>query len=94
MHLEMLLSILVVALICAVLAFLAALLLRLRLSILGYLGAGLLGSQLGGWLASVFNAGGVPGQISMTGASVHVVWAFVGALLVLLVVKFLPPLRK
>lgn len=81
-----LLAILLVTLICALLAFLAALLLRMRQGALGYIGAGLLGNMIGLWLAGVLNAN-VPGHIEVAGASVHLLWAFLGALLVLLIAK-------
>ena len=87
MHLELLVSVLLNAAICALLAALAALLLRMRLSVLAYLGAGLLGQGLGTWLAAATGAGGWPGSIQLGGATVHLLWTFVGALLVLVVAK-------
>lgn len=81
-----LLAILLVTLITALLAFLAALLLRMRQPVLGYIGAGLLGHMIGLWLAGALNAN-LPGSITLGGATVHLLWAFIGALLILLIVK-------
>ena len=89
MNAEALLKILIVAAICALLAFLASLLLRRRHSVLGYLGAGLLGEQIGGWLAGALKATDWPVKITLSGATVHLLWTFVGALLVLLVCRLL-----
>src|SRR5689334_20284446 len=81
-----LLAILLVVLITGLLAFLAALLLRMRQSVLGYIGAGLFGHMLGLWLAGALKAD-LPGSITVAGATVHLLWAFIGALLILLIVK-------
>jgi uncharacterized membrane protein YeaQ/YmgE (transglycosylase-associated protein family) len=90
---EGLLSFLLLAAICALLAFLAALLLRTRMSILAYVGAGLIGNAVGMWLAKLIGAS-VPGDITIAGANVHLLWAFVGCLLVVLVVKLVGRTRR
>jgi uncharacterized membrane protein YeaQ/YmgE (transglycosylase-associated protein family) len=86
MHADVLVAVLLEAAICALLAFLAAWLLRMRQSVLGYIGAGLLGQGIGSWLAAALNAGGWPVTVDVGSAHVHLLWTFVGALLVLLVV--------
>jgi uncharacterized membrane protein YeaQ/YmgE (transglycosylase-associated protein family) len=83
-----LLGILLVTLITGLLAFLAAMLLRIRQPVLGYIGAGLLGHMIGLWLAGALKAN-LPGSITLAGATVHLLWAFIGALLILLIVKLL-----
>jgi uncharacterized membrane protein YeaQ/YmgE (transglycosylase-associated protein family) len=90
-----LLAILLVTLICGLLAFLAALLLRMRASVLGYIGAGLLGNMIGLWLAGVIG-GNLPGSITVAGATVHLLWTFIAALLILLIVKLVArtPFRR
>ena len=90
---EGLLGFLLTAAICALLAFLAALLLRTRMSILAYVGAGLIGNAVGMWLATLIGAS-VPGNVSIGGASVHLLWAFVGCLLVVLIVKLIGRARR
>ena len=90
---EALLGWLLTAAICALLAFLAALLLRTRMSILAYVGAGLIGNAVGMWLATLVGTS-VPGNISVAGANVHLLWAFVGCLLVMLVVKLVGRSRR
>lgn len=94
--LENLLWILVVAAICGLIAFLAALLLRMRLSVLAYLGAGLLGWRIGIWLANAFHATDWPGHITLGPDSLFLIWTFLGALLVLLVAKLVSraPFRR
>jgi hypothetical protein len=94
MNFDGLLALLLAAAICAGLAFLAGLLLRTRPSWLGLLGAGLLGQGLGTWAAGAFGATGWPGRVSIAGADVHLLWTFLGALLVLLVARYLPRLRR
>ncbi|HVG92825.1 MAG TPA: hypothetical protein VND21_00125 [Planctomycetota bacterium] len=94
MHVEALLALLLAAAICTVLAFLAGLLLRMRPSWLGLLGAGLLGQGLGQWAAAAFGASGWPGRVSLAGADVHLLWTFLGALVVLLVARYVPRLRR
>lgn len=89
MSLEVLVGVLVNAALCALLAFLAALLLRTRQSILGYIGAGLLGQGIGMWIAVAVRGTGWPYTLKLGAAMVHLLWVFVGALLVLLVVKLL-----
>lgn len=88
--LEALLGILLGTLICALLAFLAALLLRTRQSVLGYIGAGLFGQLIGMWLAAVIHGGSWPFVLTVSTTSVHLLWTFVGALIVLLVFRFTP----
>ena len=83
-----LLAILLVTLITALLAFLAALLLRMRQPVLGYIGAGLLGHMIGLWIGGLVHTS-IPGHIEVAGASVHLLWAFIGELLVLLIVKLI-----
>lgn len=92
MTFEGLLGFLLVAAICALLAFVAALLLRMRMSILAYVGAGLIGQAVGGALATALGAGGWPGHVAV-GGGVHLLWTFAGALLVLLVVKLVGRVR-
>jgi hypothetical protein len=87
MTFDALLAVLLTAAICGLVAFLAALLLRTRTSVLGYVGAGLLGKGIGEWLGAALKAMDWPFSISLGGAVVHVLWTFVGALIVLLVAK-------
>ena len=89
MSLEVLVGVLVNAALCALLAFLAALLLRTRQSILGCLGAGLLGQGIGMWIAVAVRGTGWPCTLKLGAALVHLLWVLVGALLVLLVVRIL-----
>lgn len=93
MNVEALVALLLTVAICALLAFLAALLLRTRPSILGYIGAGLFGQGLGGWLGAAVKGTGWPYVLTIGGASVHLLWTFVGALLVLLVFRLAPRAR-
>lgn len=79
------LTILVFTAICALIAFVAALLLRTRLPILSLVGAGLFGAALGGWIGGAVGGGGWPMTVTVAGASVHLLWTFVGALLTILV---------
>jgi uncharacterized membrane protein YeaQ/YmgE (transglycosylase-associated protein family) len=90
MNVDVLLGVLLTAAICALLAFLAALLLKTRLSILGYVGAGLLGQGIGMWIASAARGTTWPYTLAIGASSVHLLWVFVGALLVLLVFRLLP----
>jgi uncharacterized membrane protein YeaQ/YmgE (transglycosylase-associated protein family) len=94
MTFEGLLGFLLTAAICALLAFLAALLLRVRMSILAYVGAGLIGAAVGTFVASALDADRVPGEVTLLGARVHLLWAFVGSLLVVLVVKLVGRVRR
>jgi hypothetical protein len=87
--LENLLWILVGAALCALIAFLAALLLRMRLSVLAYIGAGLLGWRIGVWMANAFHATTWPGSFNLGPEPFFLLWTFLGALLVLLVAKLL-----
>ena len=68
MNLDVLVGILIAAAICALLAFLAGLLLRSRHSVLAYLGAGLLGERIGAWLSNVFHAADWPVKVTLSGA--------------------------
>jgi uncharacterized membrane protein YeaQ/YmgE (transglycosylase-associated protein family) len=90
MSLEALLGVLLTAALCALLAFLAALLLRTRQSILGYIGAGLLGQGIGMWIAAALHTTDWPYTLILGAASVHLLWVFVGALIVLLVFRLVP----
>ena len=90
MNADALVGVLLTALICALLAFLAALLLRTRQSILGYVGAGLLGQGIGSWLAGVVHGTSWPYALTVSSSSVHLLWTFVGALIVLLVFRYVP----
>jgi len=87
MSLEALLGILLTTTICALLAFLAALLLRTRQSILGYIGAGLLGQAIGMWIAAAVHATDWPYTLILGASTVHLLWTFIGALIVLLVFR-------
>jgi hypothetical protein len=89
MTLEGLVGFLVVAAICGLLAFLAALLLRMRMSVLAYVGAGLIGRAIGIALAHAIHGTGWPGNVALMGEGVHLLFTFFGALLVLLIVKLL-----
>ena len=90
MNLEALVGLLLTVVICALLAFLAALLLKTRQSVLGYIGAGLFGRLLGGWIGDAVHGAAWPYTLTISTASVHLLWTFVGALLVLLVFRFVP----
>ena len=94
MEIEVLLAILLTAAICAGIAFLIGLVLKTRQSVLGYVGAGLLGNGIGVWIAAALGAGHWPGLLTFSGASVHVLWAAVGILLVLLVVRLVSHRRR
>jgi hypothetical protein len=91
-----LLWILVLAAICGLIAFLAGLLLRMRLSVLAYVGAGLLGWLIGGWMANEFNATTWPGKFDLGPYAVFLLFTFLAALLVLLIAKLIgrAPLRR
>jgi uncharacterized membrane protein YeaQ/YmgE (transglycosylase-associated protein family) len=86
------LALLVTALLAGVLAFVAALLLRTRESALGYVGAGILGAGLGGWLFSLFGIAD-PLVVSVAGATFAVLATILGAFLVLLIVRLLRRVR-
>jgi uncharacterized membrane protein YeaQ/YmgE (transglycosylase-associated protein family) len=94
MNLDVLIGVLLTAAICGLLAFLAALLLRTRVSILGYIGAGLFGQGIGMWLAGAVHGGAWPYALTVSTASVHLLWTFVGALLVLLVFRYVPGQKR
>ena len=94
MYLEALLALLLTVAICALLAFLAALLLRSRHGVLGYIGAGLFGQGLGSWLASVAQGGGWPGSVTLSGSTVHLLWTFLGALIILLIFRYAPRAKR
>ncbi len=81
------LTILVFTAICTLIAFLAALLLRTRLAVLSLMGAGLFGAAIGGWIGGAVGGSGWPGSVTVAGASVHLLWTFVGALLTILVAR-------
>lgn len=87
MSIEALLGVLLTAAICGLLAYLAALLLKTRTSVLGYIGAGLLGQGIGMWLAGAVKGTDWPYTLTISSSSVHLLWVFVGALIVLLVVR-------
>lgn len=91
---DFLLGVLLTAAICALLAWLAALLLKTKQSVLGYIGAGLLGNGIGAWLALATGTGTWPGKVDIGPASVHLLWAFIGILLVLLVVRLVGRARR
>ena len=94
MEIEALLAILLIAAICAGLSFLLALLLKTRQSILGDVGAGLLGNGIGTWIGGSLHAMHWPGLLTFAGASVHLLWAAVGVLLVLLVFRLVSGRRR
>jgi uncharacterized membrane protein YeaQ/YmgE (transglycosylase-associated protein family) len=77
---------LVTALLVGALAFAAALLVRTRQGILGYVGAGFLGAGLGAWLFGLAKVRD-PLTVTLAGASIAILATFVGALLVLLVFR-------
>jgi|GEM_PF-2611316 len=81
------LTIVVFTAICALIAFVAALLLRTRLPVLSLMGAGLFGAALGGWIGGAVGGLGWPQTVTVAGASVHLLWTFVGALLTILVAR-------
>jgi uncharacterized membrane protein YeaQ/YmgE (transglycosylase-associated protein family) len=91
---EALLGFLLTAVICALLAFLASLLVRTRMSILAYVGAGLIGAAVGAFLAALVRGGDWPGRIDFAGAGVHLLWAFVGSLIDVLIVKLIGRSRR
>ena len=80
--------------VCALLAFLAALLLRTRLSVLGSIGTGLLGQGIGSWIAGLVHGMAWPYFLTLTTTGVHLLWTFLGALLVLLIVRYTPRAGK
>lgn len=82
-----LLAVLVQAALAALIAFLAALLLRSRPPVLSLIGAGLLGAGIGTWIGAAVGGLGWPFTIAVAGASLHVTWTFVGALLTLYVAR-------
>ncbi len=90
MNVDALVGLLLTVAICGLLAFLAALLLRTKQSVLGYVGAGLFGHLLGMWIAGAVHGTAWPYTLSISTASVHLLWTFVGALLILLVFRFVP----
>lgn len=94
MNIDVLIGVLLTAAICGLLAFLAALVLKTRASILGYVGAGLLGRGIGMWLAGLVRGTEWPYALNVSTASVHLLWTFVGALLVLLVFRYVPAQKR
>ena len=90
MNLEGLLRFLLAAAICAGLAFVATLILKRRHGVLALVGAGLLGQGIGSWFAGLVHGADWPVVV----ASVHLLWTFVGALLVLFVFRFIPDVTK
>jgi len=90
MNIEILLGVLLTAAICGLLAYLAALLLKTRQGLLGYVGAGLLGMGIGMWFAGVIDATSWPYTLIIGSASVHLLWTFAGALLVLFLFRWVP----
>lgn len=82
-----LLAVLVQAALAALIAFLAALLLRARPPVLSLVGAGLLGAGIGTFLGAAVGGLGWPFTVAVAGASLHVTWTFVGALLTLYVAR-------
>ena len=94
MNLDNLLALLITVAVCALLAFLAALLLRTRHGVLAYIGAGLFGQGLGLWASGAFHTSTWPGQVTLGTASVHLLWTFLGALVVLAVFRLVPRMRK
>lgn len=94
MNFEGLFAILGTAAICALLAWIVGLLLKVRPGVLGCIGAGLLGNGLGGWLAAALKVEGLRLRLTIGASSVDLVWTTVGALIVLLVAKFLPRWKR
>jgi uncharacterized membrane protein YeaQ/YmgE (transglycosylase-associated protein family) len=88
-----LLALIVTALLVGVLAFVAALLVRTRQGVLGYVGAGFLGMGLGAWLFALVKVSD-PLTVSVAGASVPILATFVGALLILLLFRLAPRVRR
>jgi uncharacterized membrane protein YeaQ/YmgE (transglycosylase-associated protein family) len=88
-----LLALLVTALIVGLLAFVAALLLRSRQGVLGYVGAGYLGMGLGAWLFGLADFPD-PAVVTLAGASIPVLATFVGALIVLLLFRLAGRARR
>ena len=94
MILESFLAMLLTVAICALLAFVASLLLRSPQGILGYIGAGLFGQMLGAWIASAVKGGSWPGSVTLAGSSVHLLWTFLGALIILAIFRYAPRVRR
>ena len=90
MNVDALVGLLVNTALCALLAFLAALLLRTRQSILAYIGAGLFGQALGMWIAGAVHGTAWPYTLTIATSSVHLLWTFLGALIVLLLFRYVP----
>jgi uncharacterized membrane protein YeaQ/YmgE (transglycosylase-associated protein family) len=94
MNIDVLIAILLTTAICAGLAFVATLLLKSRVGLLSLIGAGLFGQQLGGWLGAAVHGTQWPYTLVVGGASVHLLWTFVGALGVLLLFRLIPGRSK
>jgi uncharacterized membrane protein YeaQ/YmgE (transglycosylase-associated protein family) len=74
------------------LAFVATFVTKQRRTILALIGAGLLGKELGWWLAEAVHGTDWPIMITWAsaGVAVHLLWTFVGAIAVLLVFRIIP----
>jgi uncharacterized membrane protein YeaQ/YmgE (transglycosylase-associated protein family) len=83
---DLLLHTLIAALLFGVIAFVAALLLRTRQSVLGYVGAGFIGHGLGLWLFSLLKFAD-PLTLPASAGAVAVLATFVGSLIVLLIFR-------
>ena len=94
MNVDALVGILINTALCALLAFLAAMLLRTRQSILAYIGAGLFGQALGMWIAGAVRGTAWPYTLTIASSSVHLLWTFLGALIVLLLFRYVPRAGK
>ena len=81
---DALVSLLIDALLIGVIAFLAALILRMRQGVLAYVGAGFLGRGIGSWLFEMLH---VKDPLVVHG--VPVLATLVGAVLVFLIVKLI-----
>jgi uncharacterized membrane protein YeaQ/YmgE (transglycosylase-associated protein family) len=90
---DLLLHTLIAALLFGVLAFVAALLLRTRQSVLGYVGAGFIGNGLGLWL---FGLAKFPDPLTLPASAggVAVLATFLGALIVLLLFRLAGRARR
>jgi uncharacterized membrane protein YeaQ/YmgE (transglycosylase-associated protein family) len=91
---DALLDLLVTAAVVGVLGFVASLLVRLRQGFFGSIGAGFLGLGVGTWLAGVLKIAKDPVSLTVGGASVPVLYAFVGALIVLLLARLVLRARR
>jgi uncharacterized membrane protein YeaQ/YmgE (transglycosylase-associated protein family) len=83
-----LLGILLYALIVGLLAFVLGMLLRMRQSALGYVGAGFLGDKIGGWILQQVNVSEpLDVRLADFGVWIGVLGALIGTVLVLLVFR-------